>query len=620
MARFLPYDQTGFGRFDSRPLREAYGTRAKPVPISQLHKPKDWGTPQGLQAALALTKGIIENPLTDIVVKGVGELVRGAEPTPKSKYEALMQKAAQARTQAAAQRGSATPKDPGAPGSPAMQRAELLQRQLDAMEQGMRGAPRSGRRGPGHAPDPVTQQTAGPGVPGMLPPTTVSTPAQQLNEYDEKGQWIGGPGVDAPPGYEEAKAELAQIYTQLGAVPQPDQKLMAEADRLEERAVGFEKQAKEMQMLSGVGSMSDLMAMVSSPNSTREHLAAAIKAAERFTPARTLTQWRKGVNPGDANRKRLVQAFLAGKPKPMTPYESNRLRLEQRKLEQRGKIARMKDATKRQHSDLTAALIGSKIIKNYAAADQYVQNIASAQARIQHKDDDQAAKLLAYAGNLGAKKGRKASAAFQMTLKNTNDFLVRKGWSKIDRDTFLKRVVRHRNRISGDGAGKSAGWSLPDADAQIKKAYARIRKGSLSPGSYREMLGNVSATRKVVNSVLTRAIEAAKKARKVDPNAAILKAKGSKARKVLAQLNTLERKAQAFKGVAIKQRAAGAAYTAAKKFVGNLGGRIETQGGQYVVVGIESDGSGAGKAKTMVRAANDAQAAYAKALGNAGKR
>jgi hypothetical protein len=321
-----------------------------------LAKPKDWDTPQGLQAALALTKGAIENPLTDIVVKGVGELVRGAEPTPKSKYEALMQKAAQARKEAESKRKGAVPTDPAAPGSPAMQRVEFLRKQIAAMEQGMRGAPVKGKYPHyGHGADPrdpnkydmdglVKRRMAQlEEIEDRMSEMDKSSPEyarlaklrEQIQTQDYAPQWVSGPGVAAPPGYEEAKAELAQIYTQLGAIPKPDQGLMADADRLEEQAKGFEKQAKDMQLLSGVSSMSDLMAMVSSPNSTREHLAAALKAVDRFTPARTLTQWRKGVNPGDANRKRLVQAFLAGKPKPMTPYDRQMLDLRRREVERK---------------------------------------------------------------------------------------------------------------------------------------------------------------------------------------------------------------------------------------------------------------------------------------------
>ena len=39
-----------------------------------------------------------------------------------------------------------------------------------------------------------------------------------------------------------------------------------------------------------------------------------------------------------------------------------------------------------------------------------------------------------------------------------------------------------------------------------------------------------------------------------------------------------------------------------------------------MVVGVDPGEAGADKAKAMMKAANDAQAAYEKALGNAGKR
>ena len=88
MARFLPYDQTGFGRFDPRTFRESFGSRAKWMSPRELAKPKDWDTPDNMAKALALTDAAIKNPAVDLLVKGVGEGVRAAKDTPAEAYEA----------------------------------------------------------------------------------------------------------------------------------------------------------------------------------------------------------------------------------------------------------------------------------------------------------------------------------------------------------------------------------------------------------------------------------------------------------------------------------------------------------------------------------------------------
>jgi hypothetical protein len=102
MARFLPYDQTGFDRIDPKPAREAYGTGAKWLDPRLAHKPKDWSSPEGIQAALGLTKAIIDHPVTDMVARGIGEAFKGGKtvaPT-SGQYDALMREASDARRKA----------------------------------------------------------------------------------------------------------------------------------------------------------------------------------------------------------------------------------------------------------------------------------------------------------------------------------------------------------------------------------------------------------------------------------------------------------------------------------------------------------------------------------------
>tara|TARA_R110000751_G_scaffold4346_3_gene21225 strand:+ start:15935 stop:17575 length:1641 start_codon:yes stop_codon:yes gene_type:complete len=105
MARFLPYDQTGFGRFDARPFREAYGSRAKWMRPQELAKPQDWSRPENLAKLLQLSSALVQNPVVDLAVKGVGEVVKATKDKPvapgaESEVERLTNKAAQARAYA----------------------------------------------------------------------------------------------------------------------------------------------------------------------------------------------------------------------------------------------------------------------------------------------------------------------------------------------------------------------------------------------------------------------------------------------------------------------------------------------------------------------------------------
>ena len=103
MARFLPYDQTGFDRVDARAARAPFAAGFKWMDPRLKHKSKDWSSLEGIMTALQLTKAIVEHPITDLAVKGIGEAVKGAAPdvSPiKGRYEKLMKKAALARQRA----------------------------------------------------------------------------------------------------------------------------------------------------------------------------------------------------------------------------------------------------------------------------------------------------------------------------------------------------------------------------------------------------------------------------------------------------------------------------------------------------------------------------------------
>ena len=76
MARFIPYDQTGFKRIDMTSARQGWTSGLKWLDKNQQHKPKDWSTPEGIATAINLTKAIAEHPIVDWVSGEVSEATR----------------------------------------------------------------------------------------------------------------------------------------------------------------------------------------------------------------------------------------------------------------------------------------------------------------------------------------------------------------------------------------------------------------------------------------------------------------------------------------------------------------------------------------------------------------
>ncbi len=76
MARFIPYDQTGFKRIDMTSARQGWTSGLKWLDKNQQHKPKDWSTPEGIATAINLTKAIAEHPIVDWFSGEVSEATR----------------------------------------------------------------------------------------------------------------------------------------------------------------------------------------------------------------------------------------------------------------------------------------------------------------------------------------------------------------------------------------------------------------------------------------------------------------------------------------------------------------------------------------------------------------
>ena len=99
MARFIPYDQTGFGRINPNVGAKWFGSEIKPMDPRLKHKPKDWSTPEGIATALTLTKAIAEHPITDLAVKGIGEAFKGTPDVlyPEKRHEDMLARATDLR-------------------------------------------------------------------------------------------------------------------------------------------------------------------------------------------------------------------------------------------------------------------------------------------------------------------------------------------------------------------------------------------------------------------------------------------------------------------------------------------------------------------------------------------
>ena len=81
MARFLPFDQTGFQRVKGAPVR-ALGAGFQAPVTKQIYDPNQHkaGSMQNLMGIIKGTAAIAEHPVTDLLIKGTGELVGALSP------------------------------------------------------------------------------------------------------------------------------------------------------------------------------------------------------------------------------------------------------------------------------------------------------------------------------------------------------------------------------------------------------------------------------------------------------------------------------------------------------------------------------------------------------------
>ena len=262
MARFLPYDQTGFDRVDARAARAPFAAGFKWMDPRLKHKSKDWSSPEGIMTALQLTKAIVEHPITDLAVKGIGEAVKGAAPdvSPiKGRYEKLMKKAALARQRA--------------------EDASKKRRTLEVGIQSLGGKPSD---------DQIRHSM------GYMDPA----PEEDIRAF---------------------KGGLESDRRKIALAAEDHKRHFAEAERLEREARGLEGTV--------VRSMDDLFAFVSREGATKEDLAFALKNVSKFSPARSLSQIRAGVDPANKLRIQLRDTFLKGQKGSLSEYQDAMLRL-----------------------------------------------------------------------------------------------------------------------------------------------------------------------------------------------------------------------------------------------------------------------------------------------------
>jgi hypothetical protein len=465
MARFLPYDQTGFGRFDARPYRQAFGTGAKWLGLNELAQQQDLDKPAGLKAALAtvgLAKGIVESPLTDLATKGVGEVIKAVKPTPKSKYKSLIEEEASLRGQAKGMLDASAAKK-----KKRKDEIDSLTRRLDNIRK---------------------KATGGSGAPFVGDPRT--NPKAPTNVYVD-GVWKAGPGVPAPEGYADLMARLKQLKG-----VQEDETPAQKARELEQRAAKLRQEADLMGMMKNVGSLDDLFAMIMQPNATRAHLEAALKVVGRFSPAPTLTQIRTGVKPADAIRQRLIKAFFSRDRMQLTPYERGKLDARESDRQRKLAVDRARERARREKirqsrlllqaqlkriaagTNKTLAAMAQNLLKGRFATTELALKSLVRMKRVMPKKTmfqplvDQLLEDLGYKGLLGEGGGRRRrpvtppvdggdnldwAKRYKKNFAGVRTFLGGKKLTVGGIDTRIARLKQWQKSLSGLASGSKKG-------------------------------------------------------------------------------------------------------------------------------------------------------------------
>lgn len=306
MARFIPYDQTGFNRVDARVARSAYASGVKWMDPRQRAKPKDWSTPEGIATALNLAKAVAENPIVDWASGEIEKSTRrsggGSDVVLPAGYKESRDASQEALQQVLAAETAQTSRMT----SPEM--LDLYRR--FAVDVG----------------DVSALEVAASDHFMMMPD---ADSGKNMKEA-ERIQDIIDASKKAPipaAAFQRSASELRQIQ----GMQQRAQVMSDEGTRLGE------------QPSTVVRSPDELVAFVSEQGRTQKDLAWALNEAKRFARGQKMSDRKRGVDPVRLLQKRLVDTFKKSNVGRMTEAQAARLRMQEDNYESLAQ--RRKDTT-----------------------------------------------------------------------------------------------------------------------------------------------------------------------------------------------------------------------------------------------------------------------------------
>jgi hypothetical protein len=278
MARFLPFDQTGFSRVKGTPTR-ALGAGFQAPSTKQIYDPSEhkFGSMQNLMGLIKGTAAIAEHPVTDLLIKGTGELVGALSPdkvADPTKHDEALRQIAELKVQREAV-GKAPPTE--APAQKPPEGEDWTEFMIRDAQERLRGKTAVGPLPEKGAPE--------------APPIT----------FEEK--------------VKKNRAEIAHLKER--------QRIDAQIDKWMDIAG---KAGREIDRSLGA-----LMALATDPNSNEGTLARALELADEYAPWPSVTQLRTGASPKMEWKKQIINAYKNVHAKPLTAKDFHKMRMDEKK-------------------------------------------------------------------------------------------------------------------------------------------------------------------------------------------------------------------------------------------------------------------------------------------------
>ena len=314
MARFLPFDQTGFQRVKGAPV-PALGAGFQAPVTKQIYDPNQHkaGSMQNLMGIIKGTAAIAEHPVTALLIKGTGELVgalspdKGVDPT---KHDEALRKIAELKVQREAI-GKAQPAEAPAKPTKGEDWTDFMVRDAEKRLKG--------------------RTAVGPLPEGGAPEAPPLTPLEKIKK---------------------TQTDIAHLKER--------QRIDAQIDKWMGVA---EKSGRKIDRNLGA-----LMALATDPNSNEGTLARALELADEYAPWPSVSQLRSGASPKMEWKKQIINAYKNVHAKPLTAKDIHTMKMKERKvaIRERGVASKVEWLGTKMITEMRKAALTDKQIENFS--------------------------------------------------------------------------------------------------------------------------------------------------------------------------------------------------------------------------------------------------------------